>query len=636
MFELITRLLLVSGCVWGAFALGQSDLPWLLQWGAMAAAFSITLALFERRGFRNGGAAGLASVVDAAMLGLLLGKLGLLPNFGFLVLGPMLYATSRFGANPAASAPMVAGTLVLGHLAYESAAIPASLLAQTAAVLILGLLARPKTLIQSVEPALEALLPTLPLFPREPEPQEAPVSTHLRERVQELEARSEMERLRLALCQAVVSSKSPYSSVAASVREWLGADGLILYSASASRDQLVSEAAQGLVADELRSAGLEIPRKLESDELPRVLSESLRAHTTNADSLKWTVRPIFEGDCLVGGLAIGARILAWAQKADERVLEIEPTLADTLARIADQRESKRRLAEAELLYMVSNSGAGATSSATLAARVARELWDLLDVDHLSVVFLDDDRPLPVVTHGASAPFLPLVSFARGPDVAGWVRTGAPELWIPDTLDDPRVDHAASLKKRIGSYLLCPLAYVGGAVGFIAVATHRVRGIDVSTVETVRTVAAELGQALNRQQSQRMGAPGLCTPIEFRDFLVKADDGFLVYLEVLDRPTILERYGRASVDHAIRKLAGRIRSRLPEGGLVCRREEGDFVAYLNGIDEIAARSWANDVAASASMIGLESPDGRHRIPLALRAKVASLAPTISDKLEETVA
>ena len=123
-----------------------------------------------------------------------------------------------------------------------------------------------------------------------------------------------------------------------------------------------------------------------------------------------------------------------------------------------------------------------------------------------------------------------------------------------------------------------------------------------------------------------GPEGLCTPKEFQEAVGQHPFGCLVYLEPIRLDELIATFGKPALDHAARTLAHRLLSQLPAGGLLCRRPEGDLVAYLRDVEETFARSWANEATTLASMAPLKTPDGRVRVPYGIRAKVARLAPT----------
>jgi hypothetical protein len=65
--------------------------------------------------------------------------------------------------------------------------------------------------------------------------------------------------------------------------------------------------------------------------------------------------------------------------------------------------------------------------------------------------------------------------------------------------------------------------------------------------------------------------------------------------------------------------------VPSGSLICRRDDGDYIVFLRGQNEETARVWANEIVATAALVPLTTLDGRNRMPMALRAKVATLTP-----------
>ena len=108
------------------------------------------------------------------------------------------------------------------------------------------------------------------------------------------------------------------------------------------------------------------------------------------------------------------------------------------------------------------------------------------------------------------------------------------------------------------------------------------------------------------------------------------------LEPIKRNSLIENYGRPAMTHAFRQFATRIRAKLPSGGALCRKGEGGLVVFLPDANEDFAAEWANDAAATASMIGLRTPDGSARIPLPMRAKVARTSQQDSGFLESKTA
>jgi GGDEF domain-containing protein len=256
----------------------------------------------------------------------------------------------------------------------------------------------------------------------------------------------------------------------------------------------------------------------------------------------------------------------------------------------------------------------------------REVETIIDTDHLSIHWLDDGYSIMAAHMGATYQALDAVSFAHGPGVEGWLSVGAPELNMIDISKDARCNSEVSLKMRIGSLCVVPIQFSDKPFGFVCATTCRTGGLDTPEIETLRVVAAEMGQALARLRSAGEPQAGLMTPREFQQRVQEQGEGCIVALETLRKKQLSETFGRPAIEHAQRQLALRIRSKLPSGGCICRRSQGDYAVYLPGCDEPFARSWANEIAALASMIGLRTPDGKSRIPLAVRGKAAKIEKT----------
>ena len=266
---------------------------------------------------------------------------------------------------------------------------------------------------------------------------------------------------------------------------------------------------------------------------------------------------------------------------------------------------------------------GAGDASTLSQRVAREVWESFSVDHLGIGFFEHQSAIAV--QGGVFPLLESMTFDEGPGLSGWKSAGGPELVFEDARQDERAPRETALKHRVGSYAVLPIEYEGEVVGRLTAGTHRALGIDHETLSAMRIVAAELGQAYGRVKDRSSEPTGLATPVEFHEAVKAASEGHFVYLDVLKRDEAIEAFGRPALEKAVRQLGHRLRSLLPPGGLICRRPEGDFVAFLKTTDEEIVRRWAAHAGVTASLVTLNALDGRSRVPMAIRAKVALYAP-----------
>ena len=103
----------------------------------------------------------------------------------------------------------------------------------------------------------------------------------------------------------------------------------------------------------------------------------------------------------------------------------------------------------------------------------------------------------------------------------------------------------------------------------------------------------------------------------------ANDVGVLYIELLRKDSLLDTFGRFNLENALRKLASRLVKTLPAGGGLCRRDEGDFVAFLPNKSLEDASKWATSSTSLASLVNIETADGNVSAPLGIRAKVAEI-------------
>ncbi len=625
MFELAARLLLAGSAVLlsGLVAPEAFDTVW--KAAAVSAAHGLVLYALELRGRRNSGVAGVAAAIDATLLAVCLGAARVLEEFGFLVLAPAAYATVRFGIHAAAVAPLAAASLLGPGLAAGNIDPSPKLLLQALAVLAVGLLLNQRRVSEST-----AFFP-VPAAPAEEEGEEPSALLELRESYRQLkdqfrnlEVRARRDRLVRTLAEA---EPSPGQSAAAALAERLRSvaecRSVTLYTLSQDGTRMVVEAVSGQPGANLAERAVAVDVRDSAAAMKDKLQRALRSAFAEDEPPPMANVLLLERGRVVGMVHATAETEDALERAQTALEDAAPYLARRLTE--DRRRSlfERRLRETELLYELSSTMAGSSTPNVAAARLVRELFPVLDVDHLSVHWLDDAEPYTASQAGAHLRFLDAMSFAGGPGWIGWKAIGAPELAIFDTGEDARCDAAEFLKRRVRSCCVLPIVDGERLIGAVCAASHRTGGIQESQVRCLRTLAAELGRAVSRMILGRAEPEGLMTPPEFRRAAAQCPEGAFVHLETLRKEALVEAFGRPAIEHALRKLAVRIRSRLPSGGAVCRRDEMDFVVLLPGMSEAAAAQWANEAATYASMIGLRTPDGSTRIPLAVRARVAPL-------------
>ena len=648
MFELVIRVVLASGAMAAAGILGRPsfDLTW--RAALLFAAYSCVAYVMEQRKLRNPGAAGLVALADCGIATVFLADLGLLNQIGFLSATPMAWAFFRHRSNAAMMAPLAASWLLVGaNLFGGGNAFTPSLLLQALGVLLAGLaMEQARVVIGERRPVAAADPEPEPehkynpellklLGPDEPEPEPDPATVTAREyeefkesfrtlseTARDIERRSRRDRASVQIYEAVVRDrKDPFASLAAKIQDLTGADGVGLYTVTQAGDTLVPRTCSGDVEDAVQETSIDIPRRAMDTEMGDHIQAMLSAVRDPSEKNRFATVLLRAQGRLHGMLTLfhtsGIELEAAVRKAEETAEFIAELIGDQ----ASREEDRRRMREAELLYTVATTVSGANTPTTLASRVVRKLWQTLRLDHLAVHLLDGAQSAVAAREGNDLDLLESITFARGVGLEGWLESGSPLVAMTNARDDARLPAHLALKMRIGSFVLIPLEIGAEPLGYLTAATSRVGGIDTGELETLRVIAAETTQALSRLQNEGRGAEGLATPREFWEIIKRSGVGHLVYLEVPRREEMAKTYGSPAIDHAIRRFAVRMRAELPEGAAICRRDQGDYVVYLRSTDEQYVRAWANDVTALASMVGVRTLDGRSRIPLALRAKVA---------------
>lgn len=625
MIELGVRIGVALAVAGVGITLGRLELTSGLAIGAVGLAMAGLVAFLDHRRWRNRGVAGLVAVLDALWIAGTLTVVGQLDRFGFLVLVPMLWATGRFASDAASMAPLVAASVMVSanFLSAEGFTLPVML--HTVGILIVGLLTNQVKVVvkeQRVEIPVTKEVVT-----------EAPADTSLRETVtslkshlSELERSSRRERAAAKVWNLAVDASEPVAQLVAKLlQEESEAKGIVLYRLDASGEQFVPVAATGTVPEAWNATPFDVIAGLGDGQLRHridVLLKGVRDLTASGSAGSQLLK---DRGRMQGMVVFWHDRPAGVEVAMNAVADYLEPIAQVLREDDRRGDTERRLKEAEILYGVAAVATGAETRASLVSRVVRELGDAVRADHVGVWLLEDEEATAAGTHGPVNRLFDNISFAYGEGLSGWLKTGAPEVYLPDTYRDERIERAIALKRRTGSFVLIPVQWDSAPYGFLTASTQRPGGIDLNRLETLRVVAAELGHALARLESGGQAVDGIMTPTEFFDSVRQGRRGHMVYLNLPKRESLVERYGSPAVELATRRLLRRLRAKLPVGGGICRRDEGDYVAFLPTLEPDAARRWANEAAATASMIGLATPDGRDRIPMALRSKVAIFDP-----------
>jgi hypothetical protein len=627
MVELVVRLCLIATATAAGFFLPGADSNLSLRVGLILAAATGFGYLLRLRGLRTNQVSLVLTALEIAGIAAWLASAGEITHYGFIVLAPILWAVTREDVEASAIAPisgalLIAANMLAGHLPMFAPA----LLVQSGIVVGIGMML---VFLPKPQPQLitKFELPdrmTAPLTVAGDDYLQIRESYRaLRERFRELEIRSDRDRLVVRLFELRgLPPRSAFPRLAEVLAEVTGADAAAIYGVAQSTEALVIRGSTTDFPDELAEKALVIDPSMAHRDVRLRLDAATRA-VPSAEVRDFANVLLIDEDRVVGLICVASSDAESLRLCREKAEEAAPFVALFLREEQERDRNEQRLRHSEMLYTIATLGAGATTPEALAQRVIKELSEIIPVDGLAIHGLASEADV-LAAEGANLALIDSLNFDLGTGLRGWIKTGAPEVVMFDARNDERCPSDTPLRRRIGSY--CQIALHGkkGPVGFLSAATHQIGGIDEFQVETIRVVAAELSRALALLDITERREEGLIPAEDFRR-LVAERAGCLIVLEVLHREQIGLVYGRPAVETATRKLQTRLRAQLPPGGVLCPRPEGDYLVFLEGVAEPFAVSWANDAAATASMIGMPRLDGTGSGPLALRAKVAQIVP-----------
>jgi len=614
MFEFGFRLAAALGVLMVSWILRVPNLDFAWKWSLAVAGYAVFAAILDRRHLKSGQVADILAIADSVAISLVLASADILGQVAFLSLVPIAFAVVMRGAQTSIATPIAVGAVIAAQILLGTGELSTAFLAQCGGILMIGMILRPQA---------AAHFPPDDLQP--PQPTLAGDDIDFRERfrslrayARELEQRVGRDKWVTTLFEAKRATEGRLTERLSRVlRDQSGAEGISIHVVSDSR--IVFAAASGKLDSAVRRAAFDLrpgQGDLEIQERFKIAMRALAPAELRTASRCILLRSESK---LTGMVTVHHAREENLDAAVRRVELAAPIVAVLIDDELDRVRTRRRLKEIEVLYDISSLVAGAEKPENVLKRAVRELAAEWEIDHIGAFRLRDDRLDPIEEHGAELRLLETMSFAAGPGVAGWKGLGMPELFLPAAGDDQRVPEREAIKRRIGSFLALPVAerFV------ITAATHHTFGISSSMVETMRLIGAELDSAVARLEGYG-GASGLTHPTEFFGAIGSLGAGWLCYLEPVHREDILESFGKAAFDRALRQLAARLRTVLPPGALLTRREEGDFVAFLPEADESAAQSYLSEASATAAMVPLRTPDGKHKIPLALRGRIAPIA------------
>ncbi len=624
-FRIVASAALAGYCGWRQSP--SFDVGWKL--GAAMASIALMLLLLERRSLRAPNVSAIVAIIDIGVISYILASSGRLDYYGYVCFSPIVFAAVRHRANSALMAPLGASTIFCAGILAPKIPPLDHLAVLAGFIAVVGLLVRPMREIITVTEHIE--VPVESDF--NPEIEHSPSRRYLelrdsyrslRDAYRTLERRARKDRIcSLLFDSGINQGEKTMASITNRMRELTGVTGLSLYTAAEYSDVMVVSAFSGELPDSMTTRSVPTGTAISETQLKQQFDMWLRAIRSTEDAPFSRSLVLKDKAKVIGVLCLSDPKPENLQRAIDIAEEALPFVSRLLSLSMQQAEHGRRMRQAELMYLVSSVCHGADSNISLASRFVRELWSSLSLDHLAVHFLDGRQSVIAASEGATAAIFDSIQFGTHAGVAGWLSSNYPEVVIYDTTADDRIEKKDALQRRVGSYVVLPLKYGAEPIGFMTAATHRVGGIDIHEVEILRTLAAELSQAFGRLEVEHSAASGMVSPREFQQ-AVSEIEGSLVHLEPLQREQIIEDFGQPAFDYAVRQFAHRLRSMLPSGSLLCRRNEGDYVVLLADADVSVASLWANQASVLASMVAITTPDGRARVPLGLRVKVSALA------------
>ena len=633
------RLVLAGLMVFIAGATGMPPFMAILQLAGLQCAVGVFTFTLDRKNLRLPAISALIACADALMIEFALASVAKSPaliTFGFLAFAPIVLSAARHNANPFLMAPVVSSGLVIAHMANNGWHFAnTNILGIALTFLVVGCLVKPiskSAPSDDYEDNESQMEPTYDLAQLQlVEAYNAELRSNyrqLKDAYRDLDRKSRKDRVAAILAEANgVANQSGYFFLCEKIAEATGAAGVLLYTVANATDQFIIKGAAGELNETQLTESLHINAK-----------QSLALVREQADMLSVTLDPEkpssnvvlqHEGK-VIGILTITGRDRDQLFEAQESIQTCTSLVASMVVEAQRRDGMKRRLTEVEVLYAVVSNAEGACTKSEIAARIARDFQEVLQVEHLSISAVEEEESRVLALEGRELNLLGSMKFDNGGGLIGWLNSGAPEILISDARSNSLLPSDAIVRNRIGSYVIIPIPGETGPVGFITAASGRVSGVDSTEVATLRSAAAELSRLFAKPEDHEAIDEGILSPRKFVEAVGKSE-GVMVTLIPLQYKEYERKFGKPAIAHAMRTLGLRIRPHVPVGSLMCKHPDGLIMVYLQGSEKESAAAWANDLVAKGMGADLKTPDGSAKMPLQIRAKVASLSPQFNQFL-----
>lgn len=621
MLEFAIRLGLTLTLLAGAGATGLIKTSYIAPTGIGAFAISaFALALSQAHGIpvaKRRANMNLLACLDTCFVASAISIAHLLPTWGWLAAVGGVIGVLR-GANPNLLAPIVAGSIVVGAgLNLGSGPYPTECLLQA----LFG--AIPFAILSGNHEYLVSLrriakLSELPeetpeeddlLFTRERYRQTCEKLARAERQAQKLSRIAEFQNLRGLPHDKVIPT------LLYKLKELAEVSHVELYTISTTQGVACLRTYSG----KRKVAGIAKSIPIDTSLMANVtdqIGEAIRAQSP--------VEPPVNIPLVHAGRSIGLLALYGDDVDREPLRKLGEQVGSVIAEIIGENDERVAIAarakQAEFLYDLAVVERGEQTPHEVCQAVIAELASLYRLDQISICAFTNGELRIDCTTASTETFVTSLRFDNALGLGGWISNGVPDIWIKDTQSpESPCDATAASRHRIGSYLLLPLVVGSSLFGTLELWSSAGGSITEPMIDSAKMVAQEACRAIERLLGQSQ--PQLLKEQEFAVRFKNSKNGHFVILEILKRGQIVDQIGRPALRHVHRKLKFRLLSKLPSGGFMCAQKSEGFLAYLPTENLTEAESWANDAVTTASLLGIQSETGSHRIPVALRAKVA---------------
>lgn len=633
MFELSIRLI-AAGLIFVSSAwFGAPDVSvgWKLALGIGTYA-AIGYAI-EARGKRNSGLAGILSVCDSGAILFVGASIHGVDAAVAVSLLPVLYAFKRYQINLWMTLPCLVGLLFAASGTFYGQDIGPGIYFESLAALMLPLIFK----LPLEQPAP---LPSPQLLPTNSELGVDPDSFFLlrenfrkmKDRCRELEETAKRDHMLAELHNCRLAPNQDFhAKLSEVICKLSGAQSAALYTLSQFGDTMVVRGTHGPVQAAIEDSSYSVNLLQAARQITDHVELTTRSMLAEEERAKVATVLLTHDNRAIGMINLFHSNWEDLFEAKREVEAASQTISWIIVETQRKAGHEKRLKELQLLYETAVVSTGATDRKELVERVSHRLGPIVEADFIGAYLIQDGEPKLVGSTGHEMFCLESMSFSGGAGFAGWMAAGAPELAVFQPRDDQRCSADEFLRKRIGSFIVIPLQFAEQPFGFLAAVSRISNRLDSSDLSALRAVAAECSQAVCRIEHPTQITGGLVTPAAFQRALGGAKTGCIVYFELLKKQQLIENCDSRAIEDGLREFSYRLRGKLTAGGAACQKGVGGFIVFLPNESTSFVSSWANDVAATASMIGVRTSGGKKTIPLAFRARVANLAPHSDEEL-----